>query len=257
MARDKGAAAVLTWFGIYLALITVISVWLLIYIFPSPVGETTAWKFAPDLPLTNDQGFILLAILAGIIGSILHAGQSLTVYVGNQSLAMSWTFWYFARPWIGGLLGMLVYFVLRAGLASPTATSVTPYGVVAFGSLAGLFSQKAAQKLKEVFDTMFRTQEELKNPLEGSSTAPRIASVDVEPVEGAEETTVVVKGENFADGGKISIAGKEFATQFVDNQELRATVANADLPAAGQSKQVQVTNPAPEPLPSIPFSRKF
>jgi hypothetical protein len=244
-------------FCIYTATITIASVWLLIALFPSPVGETTKWQFSPIWGISNDQGLVLLAMLAGIIGSILYAIQSFVVYIGNQSLALSWSIWYFARPWIGALLGMLIYFVLRAGLAAPSAASVTPYGVVAFGALAGLFSQKATQKLKEVFDTTFRTEEQLKDPLEGGAKSVRIASAHLQPVQASNDKTLTVKGENFIDGARVSLAGKTLRTQFVDNQTLEATIPAADLPASGQTAEIIVTNATPAPVPSSPFQFKF
>jgi hypothetical protein len=57
-----------------------------------------------------DQGLVLLALLAGILGSFMHAAQSLSAFVGNRQLRASWTLWYVLRPPIGAILGALFYF---------------------------------------------------------------------------------------------------------------------------------------------------
>ena len=111
----------------------------------------------PIGPFNEDQGMLLLAILAGCLGSYLHAAQSFAAYVGNRQARRSWVWWYVLRAPVGGALGVLFYFVIRAGLTAGS-TDVNPYGVVAFGGLAGWFSKQATDKLAEVFDTLFRTQ---------------------------------------------------------------------------------------------------
>jgi hypothetical protein len=36
---------------------------------------------------------------------------------------------------------------------------VNPFGVIAIGALVGMFADKAAQKLAEVFDTLFKADD--------------------------------------------------------------------------------------------------
>ena len=108
-----------------------------------------------------DRGLLLLAFFAGIAGSFLHAAQSLSSYVGNAEFKASWTTWYFLRPWIGGVLGFAIYFALRAGLIAGVS-GINPYGVVALGLLGGWFSKTTTDKLQEVFDTLFKTDEDKK-----------------------------------------------------------------------------------------------
>jgi hypothetical protein len=54
---------------------------------------------------------------------------------------------------------MLFFFVVRAGRLTASTESVSPYGVVAFGALAGWFSKQATDKLAGLFETLFRTEE--------------------------------------------------------------------------------------------------
>jgi MYXO-CTERM domain-containing protein len=79
-------------------------------------------------------------------------------YVGNRKFVKSWTWWYLLRPFIGVALALLVYFAIRGGLISGStgADSLSPYGIAALAGLAGLFSRQATDKLREVFETMFK-----------------------------------------------------------------------------------------------------
>jgi hypothetical protein len=101
-------------------------------------------------------GLLILAFLSGIVGSFLHAAQSLGTYIGNAAFKLSWTMWYLLRPWIGGILGFAIYFTFRAGLLG-SADAVNPYGLVAIGILGGWFSKVTTDKLEEVFATLFVT----------------------------------------------------------------------------------------------------
>ena len=63
------------------------------------------------------------------------------------------------RPFIGSALAVIVYFVLRGGLIAGEAGAgnVSPYGVAAMAALAGMFSKQATDKLREVFENLFKT----------------------------------------------------------------------------------------------------
>ena len=64
------------------------------------------------------------------------------------------------RPFIGAALALMVYFALRGGLIAGTsgAENLSPYGVAAVTGLAGMFSKQAADKLRELFENMFKTE---------------------------------------------------------------------------------------------------
>jgi hypothetical protein len=107
------------------------------------------------------QTLLLFSFLAGVVGSFLHAAQSLITYMGNKAFVTSWVPWYLVRPWIGGVLGITLYFSFRAGLVSGVG-DFNPYGVIALGLLGGWFSKTATDKLQEVFETLFRTDADRK-----------------------------------------------------------------------------------------------
>jgi hypothetical protein len=142
-------------------------------VFPQ-INEAGKAQFAPfGFVVSADQGLLLLALLAGVAGSFLHAAQSLCSYIGNAEFKASWAAWYFMRPWIGGILGFAIYFAFRAGLITGPG-AVNPYGVLALGLLGGWFSKITTDKLQEVFETLFKTNldEQRKNKLRGSDDPP-------------------------------------------------------------------------------------
>lgn len=111
--------------------------------------------------LDAEARLLLLVMLVSALGSYVHAATSWVSYVGNETLRPSWTWWYVLRPFIGTALGLLFYFLVRGGFLSATSdpSQVNLYGLVALSGLAGLFSKQAVDKLREVFDNLFRTAE--------------------------------------------------------------------------------------------------
>jgi hypothetical protein len=204
----------------------------------------------------DDQGLILLAILAGALGSFIHACQSFTAYVGNREALRSWVWWYLLRPSVGSALGLIFYFVFRAGLlGTGDTTAVSPYGVVALAGMAGWFSKQATEKLKEVFDTLFKSVQ-FKDQLKG--TAARVTSIDPSPVPaGNTEVELTIHGEGFVNGATVRIGTRSLKATFVDASTLRAVLPAADRPAAGSTEDVTVSNPPPADTPSDPFRLKF
>jgi hypothetical protein len=190
-----------------------------------------------------DQGLALLALFAGIAGSFIHAAQSLSSYIGNKTFKVSWTAWYFLRPWIGGVLGIALYFAIRAGIVSGT-TTVNPYVVVAFGLLGGWFSKTTTDKLQEVFGTLFKTeQDEQRRDKLAMPKRPSIKDIDPSPVPaGANE--IVIVGEDFMKGAAVRIDDNELPADFVSQGTLRVSLARLpQRPAAGTDVYIRVKNP--------------
>jgi len=113
----------------------------------------TRWKKS----LNGDQVFFLVALWAGILGGTAHGLSSLMDFRGSRRLFSSWTLWYFCQPIMGGIMAVIFYIALRAGLVSNTgATNVlSPFGVAAMSTLVGLFTDSATTKLADVFRTLF------------------------------------------------------------------------------------------------------
>ena len=139
--------------------------------------ELRDWKFE----ITREGQLLLLVVTAGALGSYIHAIRSLTDYIGNRVLVASWFWFYVTKPFVGIAMALVFYAALRGGfVAGSTADvkSVNPFGVFALAGLVGMFSDKASVKLGEIFEALFRTAEQRKDPLTGSGSqtagAPKI-----------------------------------------------------------------------------------
>jgi hypothetical protein len=113
---------------------------------------------------------LMIAAITGALGACVHLGTSFTDFAGNERLASSWIWWYLFRPFIGMALAEIVYLAIRGGFfnaAAGTPDVINPYGVAAVTALTGLFSKQATDKLREVFETVFRIEQkvERKDPL--------------------------------------------------------------------------------------------
>lgn len=105
---------------------------------------------------------LILSLLFGILGGATHGLSSLMDFRGQRRLFRSWSLWYFGRPILGGMVSLIFYLVIRAGLFSGSASSEAAnlYGIVAVSTLVGMFTDQATNKLGELFKTMFVTKGE-------------------------------------------------------------------------------------------------
>ena len=122
-------------------------------------GRAVLWGIG--IEVDPEFRLILLALVGGALGSYIHAATSFATFTGNQSLMESWYWWYVLRPLIGMTLSVIFYFAVRGGflLLARSAEDITisPFGVGALSGLVGMFSKQATDKLREVFDNLFKT----------------------------------------------------------------------------------------------------
>jgi len=129
----------------------------------SPGEATGAWKiFWGTRTLANEPRLLLLVIFAGAFGASIMALRSLADYRGQGKLTNNWTMHYAVRPPTGAGVAFVFYLVIRGGFMAGADVDIgasTPFGVVAVAALAGMFSEKAFNKLCEVFNAMFKADE--------------------------------------------------------------------------------------------------
>jgi hypothetical protein len=113
--------------------------------------------------LSPEVRLILLVAFMGAMGSYIHTATSFTEHVGKGSLNWAWVWFYLLRPFIGLSLALIFYFAIRGGLLSGSTgpEQVSAFGIAAVSGIIGMFSKQAAEKLLQVFNTLF-----------GSSPAP-------------------------------------------------------------------------------------
>lgn len=200
--------------------------------------------------ISADVRLLMVVMLAGGLGSFIHTATSFGDFVGNEKLSRSWIWWYVLKPFIGMILAVIFYLVIRGGFLSAGAEAgkLNIYGITALAGLAGMFSKQATDKLSEVFDALFRTaagngdakrKDDLGNPL------PVLVDLDPTSIEPATQNVVVtVKGSSFVRGSVARVNGVNRETIFRDESRLTVKLLPEDIANEGQL-EVLVFNPPP------------
>jgi Putative Ig domain len=189
-----------------------------------------------NFPVTKDVQLMLLVIFAGALGSYVHALQSLADFIGNRTLMTSWFWWYVTRPFLGAAMALIFYAVLRGGFLAGTpadAKVVNPFGVLAVGALVGMFSDKATQKLSEIFDTLFKSEDKRG----GKLTTPVIDGLEPETVPvGAPPPVLTIRGDRLGRASIVRFNGEERKPDSVTEKEVRLKLKPEDVARAGSFK---------------------
>jgi hypothetical protein len=137
---------------------------------PTPSAERARIRiFFWHFEIWDEVRLLLIVILAGALGSLVHTVRSVYWYVGNRKLKWSWLAKYLLQPFAGSALAMIFYVVVRGGFFSPQTTfeNTSPFGFAALAALVGLFSEQAVLKLKTVAETV------LERPAPGANASPQ------------------------------------------------------------------------------------
>ena len=219
---------------------------------PATARHTVRLLFAlVTVKVTPSTALLLLVMAAGGLGSMIQAATSFGDFVGNRRFYSSWVPWYLMRIIVGVLLALVLYFAFRGGFfsGSSSTSAVNPYGIAALAALAGLFSKQATDKLREVFETLFRvssTTGDAQRQDDLANAVPTLTAV-VPPsfTVGASASTLTVRGAHFLKGTTVvRINAIDQETTFIGRQELSVTVP-ADMVAQAGSLRVTVFNGPP------------
>ncbi|HEY8835436.1 MAG TPA: hypothetical protein VIM09_07600 [Chthoniobacterales bacterium] len=135
-------------------------------------GKVSA--FGREFKIWDEVRLLWIVILAGALGSLIHAVRSVYWYVGNRNLVRSWLAKYFVMPFTGSALAVMFYFVIRGGFFSPQSdfSQTSPFGFAALSAMVGLFSEQAVLKLKQVAETILSKPESGADPMPPNKTPP-------------------------------------------------------------------------------------
>jgi hypothetical protein len=251
--------------GVFLAGMVVGCMYLLVALWPAveaataePPTTTVVHLFGFPWRPTPEVVLLLLVAFSSALGGSLHAAISFTDYVGNRRLATSWIWWYVLRVHLGTALAVLFYFALRGGLfsASTPTNVINPFGIAALAGLVGLFHKQATDKLRELFDTMFRTAPGQGDDQRGDSIVnPSPVMGGIEPTRvpsDGSKLTVRVRGEGFMPYSVVRVSRTRDArapfiqrrSRFVGPTELEVQLDPADVLEAG-TVYLTVLNPPP------------
>ena len=172
-------------------------------------------------PSPSDTTLFVMVLLAGAIGSALHAMRSFFMYVGSRKLVMSWVPMYLMLPVTGATIAAIFYLIVGAGLFTLTG-SEPGYALVGLAALVGLFSAQAVEKLKNIAEGLFSkvgagSEHLTESPLTLTSVKP-----DSGPAAGG--TVVKIGGGGFLAGTTVSFGGTPAtAIAVVSPTEMSAT----------------------------------
>jgi hypothetical protein len=207
-------------------------------------------------PLWADERLLLLVLLCGALGGLVHALRSYYWYVGNRDLRRSWLLMYGLLPIVGALLAAIVYFLLRGGLVTGAGVpEANPFGFAALAALTGLFTSQAAEKLKEVFTVLLARAEKGKDQYE-QAVGPEISKLDPATVRLTEISAsglgLEISGKGFAKDCKVRVAEQEIDP--VEASETRVMlVLPSDVLAAAGDYPIRVVNLGPPEQVSGPM----
>ncbi|MHC4242130.1 MAG: hypothetical protein ACYS3N_11660 [Planctomycetota bacterium] len=162
--------------ALYLILLSVLLIVAVIQFWPSsavtrsPVQPMLRTSFLCwTVYLSNEGRLLLIVVLAGALGGQVRSLRSLAWYVGNKQLKRSWLSQYILTPFIGAILAIVFYFIIRGSFcpANSTIQQINIFGFVGLASIVGIASEPISLKLKQVTNTLFT------KPIQGKDSNPQ------------------------------------------------------------------------------------
>jgi IPT/TIG domain-containing protein len=209
--------------------------------------------FGRHLIIWQEERLLLLVLLAGAVGALLHAIRSLVAYVGNRNFVRSWLAFYYLSPFSGSMIAFVTYVAIRGGFFASTSNTgdANPFMFIALATLAGLFSHQVIEKLRKVAETAFDKPPEGKNPLPAGE--PTIGTITPAKVEVGFSGPVTIDGTGFVAGTVVRVAEAVMTPSRISDKQL-----TFDLPATATGEptklEVVVVTPAPEGGTSDPVT---
>jgi len=191
-----------------------------------------------------------IAFLAGGLGACLHGINSLVAYVGNRQFASSWAPFYLFRPFAGGILAIIVLWVLRGGLAENVVKNGdSVYTVAAVAGLVGLFSDIALKKLEDIVKGLFSSvgamlsgeRDKRTDKLNTSQAAkPVISGTDPKSLKAdGRPQALEISGTGLVAGSRVKVNGNvRKITSETPPSKLVIELEAADVQAPGKLKLV-------------------
>jgi hypothetical protein len=190
--------------------------------------------FGCHIILWQEKRLLLLVLLGGAIGALLHSIRYLSWFVGSRTFRSSWTAYYYLSPLAGAAVAFVAYIAIRGGFFSSTSTpaDANPFMFVALAAIAGLFSREVLEKLKKIAESAFEPA-----PKTTDSTAPAkpvITSLDPNSVKVNFTGPVKVNGSGFTKDSKVKNGGTAMATTFVNDKQLTFVLPATSTAAPGK-----------------------
>jgi hypothetical protein len=245
--------------GIYFFCLAALTFYLLVATWPvlnpdhsDQYSNFMIFWWTPAAKLSTDLRLFITVVVSGALGSLIHCVTSFADYVGNRRLSRSWVWWLILRTPIGIALALLFYLVLRGGLIVPSLpggeanahpeAALNPYGLAAIAAMAGMFSKQATDKLREIFDTLFRTSEPVERADPLAQAIPVISGAEPAKLKVGGSTDIALVGYNFHPKCTASVNGKDRNAKWISTTRLALMLLPEDVSAKGELR-VKVHSP--------------
>jgi len=123
------------------------SVWPLVAQLEGRATVGVHW-FGPDFRVTALSGALILGVIGGVAGSLVHTITIFSSRVGRDTLEASFLWWYLLRPFAAALLALLFVAAVQSGLVAVGGKPESLVLAFVAGGLAGLFTDAVLQKLR-------------------------------------------------------------------------------------------------------------
>jgi large repetitive protein len=193
--------------------------------------------FSYVCPERTQGRLLLLVVLAGMLGGVLHSLRSLFWFSGNRNLRVSWLWMYYLLPLSGAVIATIFFLVFVAGLFSPEGTtSKSFFLMVGVAALVGMFSPQAVEKLKKISEAILTTV-----PPSADRTPKPLTLTEVKPLTGPTTggTSVTLTGTGFAPGATVTFGGAPATGMKVTSTQIDAVTP----PHVAGKVDVEVCNP--------------
>lgn len=114
-------------------------------------GVLPVWVYKADL--------LYKSLWVGVLGGLMYLFRA--VYINacvKQRWDAKWELWYFIRPIVSGISGLLTYFILKAGLVALDANGSAgkgDFGFLAFSFIAGLNVDRFVKKIESIAQSLW------------------------------------------------------------------------------------------------------
>ena len=199
----------------------------------------------------DELHLVIFVILMGMLGSVLHAVMSFTVYVGAGAFMPSWSWWYIFRPFMGG--GIALFFFFLIGLGKVSEATMDPKWLGLICGLVGLFSDTAIRKLGEMFNVILGTKEDKRGDklpdeganaptkvLTGKGPPPVIRELNPKSVNKKATPMLTIIGANFRENATVRVKSIARRPEEVTSTSIRVQLTDDDT--AGGDAEIIVIN---------------
>jgi hypothetical protein len=202
----------------------------------------------PFQPTRIEYSLILLFVITcGSLGSMIYYTSSFVAYVGNRNFRSSWYWFYISRPFVGGGLAVIFFFLVKWGkVTGASDTDLASIGAIS--ALVGLFSDKAVKKLSDIFDVVLSTEDPRKDKITDSKTpaqdqkpgaattqpaanAPRITNVTPpSATAGQDIPNAQINGSNLSNA-TVKVNGQAATPTSATDQVIKLAISGAQVTA--------------------------